>query len=344
MKRILIIEPNWLGDVLFTTPAIRAIKERCKNPYISALVHNRCVSILEDNPNIDKIICLKNARGLKGLFEKLRLIPQLKSKNFDTAILFSRSMSHALICALSGIPERIGYNTLKRFFLLTRRIKSPKPELHRVEYFLYIAREAGISTDNKDYEFFIKNEDEKDAEAILNNNGLYKGEPYFAINPGGNWPPKRWPKENFTRLCDELFRKYKTKVIITGANKDMGLGEDIKNLCANKPIDLCGKTTLKQLGAILKAAKAVISNDSGPMHISISQKTPAVALFGPTDPNITGPYGRSRYIVVKKDIDCPVPCYDETCKNYRCMEAITVADVMEAVKKVLHNDRQAESA
>ncbi len=333
--KVLIIEPNWLGDVLFTTPAIRAIKEKNKDAYISVIAHERCVPILEDNPNINEIISLKTGRGRKGFFEKLKLVSRLKPKNFNTVFLFSRSMSHALICALSGIPERIGYDTLKRHFLLTRRIKPPQAQPHRVEYFLNVIREAGIDTDNKDYEFFIKEEVEEKAKYILADNGVYQGESYFVINPGGNWPPKRWPKEEFAKLTDALFEKYKIKVVITGADKDKRLGEDIKKLCVNKPVNLSGETTLKQLAAILKKAKVVISNDSGPMHISVSQKAPTAALFGPTDPNITGPYGSSRYIVVQREVDCPVPCYSKNCRKHRCMEAITVADALEAVEELL---------
>ncbi len=333
--KVLIIEPNWLGDVLFTTPAIRAVREKYKDVYISVIVHARCLPILEDNPNINEIIVLKNVRGLKGFFAKIRLISRLKSKSFDIAFLFHRSMTHTLMCVLAGIPERVGYHTQKRFFLLTRRIIPQWPEAHRVEYFLDVTRVSGIDTDNKDYEFFIKPENEKQAISILNNNGIRSGEPYFVINPGGNWPPKRWPKENFANLCDEIFNKYDIKVIIAGAEKDAPLGEGIINLCASKPINLCGKTTLKQLAVILKGAKVVISNDTGPMHIAVSQKTPTVALFGPTDPKITGPYGSSRYIVIRKDVGCPVPCYDKTCNDYRCMKAITVTDALEAVAKLL---------
>jgi len=336
--KVLIIEPNWLGDVLFTTPAIRAVREKYKDVYISVIVHARCLPILEDNPNINEIIVLKNVRGLKGFFAKIKLIPRLKSKSFDIAFLFHRSMTRALMCVLAGIPERIGYHTRKRFFLLTRRIIPQWPEAHRVEYFLDVTRAADIDTDNRDYEFFIKSEVEKQIVSILNDSGISEGEPYFSINPGGNWPPKRWPKENFAKLADELADMYNTKVIITGAEKDVALGEDIKNLCNSKPINLCGKTTLKELAAISRRAKAVISNDTGPMHISVSQKTPTVALFGPTHPDITGPYGSSQYVVVKKDIGCPVPCYDKTCNDYRCMKAITVDDVMEAVASVITSE------
>ena len=333
--KVLIIEPNWLGDTLFTTPAIKAIKENNKDSSLSVLVHSRCLSMLKSNPNIDEIITLDKMRGIKGFFKKIGLIPQLKSKKFDAVFLFSRSMSHALICALSGIPQRIGYKTVKRAFLLTKKINPPKKEPHRVEYYMNLVRQSGIDSNNKDYELFLSKQDVQEAEQILKEAGIGEGEPYFVINPGGNWAPKRWSKNEFGKLADELYKKYNTKVVITGAGKDIKLGEDIKKLCNSKPIILCGKTALKELAAVLKGAKAVISNDSGPMHIAVSQKAPTVALFGPTDPAITGPYGSGNYTVVQKEIDCVVPCYVKNCKAYKCMEAITVADAVEAVEKLL---------
>lgn len=324
MKRILIIEPNWLGDVLFTTPAIRAIRQEYKDAYIAVLLHKRCAPVLQDNPNIDEVIPLNKDRGIKGLFYKLSLLPKLKSLNLDTAFLFSGSSSSAFIARRAGAKDIIGTKSDKKDF-----------SQHRVEHFLSVIRRAGIETDNKDYEFFTKEEDEKKAKETLRENGILENEPYFAINPGGNWPPKRWPKAEFAKLADVLYEKYKTKVIITGSEKDIPLGENIKNLCKRKPINLCGKTTLKQLATVLRQAKVVISNDSGPMHIAVSEKTPTIALFGPTHPNITGPYGSGNYSVVQKEVECPVPCFNKNCRKYRCMEAITVADVMEAIEKLL---------
>ncbi|MFH0731367.1 MAG: lipopolysaccharide heptosyltransferase II [Candidatus Omnitrophota bacterium] len=323
MKNILIIEPNWLGDVLFTTPAIRAIKEKYRDSRITAILHKRCIAVLEGNTNLNEIITINNPRGLSGFFEKAGLIFKLKNKKFDLAFLFTRSKSYRWMCAMAGIKQLAGSQTPKN------------AEPHRVEHYLNIVRAAGIDTKNKDYEFFLSNEHKRQALGLLSKNGMPETTPYIVINPGGNWLPKRWPKENFAKLADELFDKYGVRVIIAGAQKDALLGNDISKLCRNKPVNLCGETTLKQLAVILKGARAVIANDTGPMHIAVSQKAPTVAIFGPTNPDITGPYGSGRYVVVRKDIGCVVPCYDKTCSDYECMKAVGVEDVMRAVEKVI---------
>ena len=112
------------------------------------------------------------------------------------------------------------------------------------------------------------------------------------------------------------------------------LAKDISGLMKHKPFILCGKTGLKTLGAIFKKATCVISNDSGPMHIAAAARAGVIAVFGPTSPELTGPYGDGRYIVLHKDIGCKIPCYDTKCEDNRCMKAVTVEDVMEAVMEM----------
>jgi ADP-heptose:LPS heptosyltransferase len=167
----------------------------------------------------------------------------------------------------------------------------------------------------------------------LKDAGISAEEEFFVINPGGNWLPKRWPKQRYAQLCRHLSIIYNKKIVITGAEKDIELAEEIIAQSGNFVISICGKTNLKELGAVMARASVVISNDSGPMHIAVSQRTPTIAIFGPTYPAITGPYGSSDYIVLHKWHDCKIPCY-ATCDNYRCMEAVTVDDVLGAIEQL----------
>lgn len=334
MKRILIIEVNWVGDILFTTPAIRAIRESNPKSFIACLALPRCIEILEGNPGIDEIIVLDEKGSHRGPFSKVSLIFELRKRHFDTVISFHRSMTRMLIAALAGIPRRIGYYTRKRSWLLTDPVAVPEERLHRVEYFLNITRAAGIETTNKNYQFFISEASSIKADQILIENGIDKDEDFFLINPGGNWPPKRWPREKYAQLCRRLKDRYGKKIVITGAEKDISLAGDIMRMSGNCAVSICGKTTLKELAAVMRRASLVVSNDSGPMHIAVSQKVPTIAIFGPTDPAITGPYGDGRYIILHKWKDCEIPCYDLSCRDFRCMEAVSVEDVMDAVERL----------
>ena len=330
IKRILIVEVNWLGDVLFSTPFIKAVRERFKDAYIACMLPPRPREILEYNPRIDEIIIYDEKARHRSILGKLRFILSLRKKRFDFAILLHRSFTRTLLTYLSGIKERAGYTTEKRRALLTHPVEPPEVDLHKVEYFLKIAQSLGCDTSNKDYEFFITDKERKYIEEELSKGGVKKEDLLVVINPGANWLPKRWPEENFARLIDFLITKYGAKVVISGGKLDMEIAGRIKKKMKKIPIVFSGRTNLKELGALMERASLVISGDSGPMHIAVAMGSSVIALFGPTSPHLTGPYGSGNYRVIQKDVGCEVPCYDLTCGNYKCMEAITVDDVARA--------------
>jgi lipopolysaccharide heptosyltransferase II len=335
VKKILIVNVNWIGDVIFSTPFIRAVREAHPDGFIACLVHPRCVEILKDNPRIDEVIVYDEEGIHKNLFGKLKLIAYLRKKKFDTAFILHRSFTKALITFLAGARERIGYPTKHRGSLLTRPVEIPDEEIHKVEYFLGLARAAGITVHNAVYEFFIKDTDRKDAGRFLEENGVLDKDTLIILCPGGNWDPKRWPKENFAKLGDMLIEKLGARVVISGAKKDIPLVEEIKEMMKLIPVVSCGKTTLRGVAALFEKADLVVANDTGPMHLAVAMKTNVLALFGPTSPRLTGPYGPGSYRVIWKNEECETPCYDLTCKENRCMAAITVEDVFKEAEEML---------
>ncbi len=333
-KRILIIEVNWIGDVLFSTPFIKAIRKKFKNAHIACMTVPRCREILENNPNINEIIIYDEKGKHVSLLGKWRLIRKLRRKHFDLALILHRSFTRALIAFLSGIKERVGYDTKKRGFLLTKRVGFPDRELHKTEHFLKIAESLGCNIEDKSYEFFVTDKDRQYNKKELLKSGISENDLLVVINPGGNWGPKRWDPLKFAKLADRLIDKYRAKIILSGAKKDIALAEKVKSNMKNRPIIFAGKTNIKKLGALLERANFVISGDSGPMHMAVALKTNVVALFGPTSHHLTGPYGGGNYEIIKKEIECDVPCYDVTCSDYKCMDAITVDDVMHTFEEM----------
>ena len=334
-KRILIVNVNWLGDVIFSTPFIKAVRDAYPDSYISSLVHPRCIEILKDNPRIDEIIIYDEEGTHRSLLGKLKLIAYLRNKKFDTAFILHRSFTKALITSLAGVKERIGYPTKHRGAFLTKQVEIPEDETHKVEYFLNLARSAGINVRNIAYEFFIKDSDRRKIALFLKESNISDKDLLVVLCPGGNWDPKRWKKENFAALADLLIEKLNAKIVISGAKKDMRLSEEIKKLMKDKPIISCGNTTLKELGALLERANLVVANDTGPMHIAVAMKTNVIALFGPTSPGLTGPYGKGNYRVIWKNKECEVPCYDMSCTDNRCMALITAEEVFKEAKDML---------
>jgi lipopolysaccharide heptosyltransferase II len=311
------------------------VREAYPDSYIACLLHPRCKEMLELNPRLDEVIIYDEGGEHKGLLGKLKLIAYLRRQKFDSAFLLHRSFTKALITSLAGIKYRIGYPSKRRAVLLTKVIEEPIEELHKVEYFLNIARESGLAARSRSYEFFISDSHKTFITLLLDEAGVSNNDKLVVLCPGGNWDPKRWPKENFAKLADALSERPGVKIIISGAKKDLKLAEEIKGMMRAKPVITAGKTTLKQLGALFARSELVVANDSGPMHLAVAMKAKTIALFGPPSPAITGPYGEGRYKVISKNDICDIPCYDFKCADNRCMAAIKVEDVLKEAAVML---------
>ena len=234
---------------------------------------------------------------------------------------------------MCGIFTYVLKNTNPDIELITKNINHPQGEVHRAEYFLRLARGYGLRTDSEGCDFFVSDNEKIWADGFLKGAGIILQDPVVILHPAGNWMPKRWPKENFARLADRLIDEFGVKILITGSAKDEELAGQIANLMLHKPIICCGKTSLGQFGALAEKSNLVISNDSGPLHIAVAvKKSGIIGLYGPTSPKITGPYPLSMrgkdIVVVERHLNCKIPCYDMTCNKYKCMEAISVEEVL----------------
>lgn len=334
-KRILVFNVNWLGDVLFSTPLIRNIRYNFPKSYIACAIPPRVYEVLKGNPHIDELILFDERERQSSFGEKLNFVRLLKFKRFEVVFLLHRSFTRAFLCWLAGIPNRIGYSTFKRKFLLTQKI-SPvdRDSLHRIDYYLNIIEKAGLKVYDRYLEFFVEEKDIIFVEELLKKHNIVSSDFLVGINPGGNWLPKRWPKEYWAELIDKLIREFSYKVIITGGAKDLSLAEEIKSLTLEKPFVFAGKLTLKQFASLCKRLDLFISADSGPLHIANTMKTKRIiALFGPTSLVSTAPYPLERVKILKKQIPCKIPCYNVNCKDNQCMKLITPHDVIEKIKE-----------
>ncbi len=333
-ERILVVEVNWLGDVLFSTPAIRAIRLKFPGAYIAALVVPRCRALLQGNNYLDEVMVLDEEGRHKGFFGKLRLIAELRNRRFDTAYILRASLTRTLCIFLAGIRKRIGYANKKSNFLLTQKVALPKGDLHRADNYYYLVAKTKIPDGERHYDFFVSSEDRKFIDDFLQKHDLGIGKKIAVLHVGGNWDLKRWPKEYFASIIDELISHYGADVVISGSFMDHPLAKEISGLAKHKPFNACGLTTLKQLGCLFAKSDVVISADSGPLHIAMAMQARSVSLFGPTSPDITGPFGRGDFSILRnKDIPCVIPCYNLECKDNICMRSISVKQVLEEVEK-----------
>ena len=335
-KRILIFNVNWLGDVLFSTATIRNIRFNYPESYIACIIPGRCYSVLKGNPYIDEVIIFDEKDRHRSIFSKINFIRQLRYKKFDMAVLLHGSLTRALICKLSNIPEIIGYDTKNRGIFLTKRIPPPlRDSMHRIDYYLNIAEKGGFRLEDRFLDFFTKEEDDDFARDFLKKNNCSESDFVVGINPGGNWLPKRWPKQYWALLADKMIRNLDAKVIITGSQSDLPLIKEITGWMKEKPIIAAGAMNIKQFAALCKCLGLFISADTGPLHIANSVGTKKIiALFGPTHVAITGPYPLKHAVILQKKVGCRLPCYIVDCKDNRCMKGITPEEVFDQVKTI----------
>ncbi|MCM8820167.1 MAG: lipopolysaccharide heptosyltransferase II [Candidatus Omnitrophica bacterium] len=335
MKRILIVNVNWLGDAVMTTPLFKAIKEALPSCYLAVMVVPRLVDVFSQNPYIDEIIIFDAKTLHRSFKEKLKFAKFLKEKNFDTAFLIHRSFTRAFILWLAGIKSRIGYRRLKNFFVLTKKIEPPPKNLHRQDYYLYLFENCGFIIKDRFPKIFFDDSDRLEARDFVFD--LKRKHKFVVgINPAGNWKPKRWPASYFARLADELIDQLNASILFVGSAKDIDVVNEVINNMKNTAINLAGKTTIKKLAALMEYLDLFISNDSGPAHIAASQGTNTIVIFGPTSDKITSPIGRAVKII-KKPINCIIPCYKKNCLDNICMKNILPSQVFLEAKTILLN-------
>jgi len=206
---------------------------------------------------------------------------------------------------------------------------------HEAQTKLALIRILGCDIKDEKLEVWFDESDTRKVNEFLKDNGVLDSDLLIGINPGGYRPSRRWDWEKFAQACEILVKKYKAKIIITGSKLEINLAKRIENKMAAKPIDSTGELSLTQLSALISRCNLYISNDSGPMHIANALKTPLVAIIGAGMRKIY-PYQKDNCVIVKKEVECS-PCYKFRCKDMRCLNIITVDEVIRAGEFLLEN-------
>lgn len=338
-RRILIIRTDRIGDVLLSTPVIKAMRDAFPNSHIAMMVRPYAEEIVDGNPYLDEVILFDKDRKHKGWFAMLKFANEVRRKRFDLALILHPTNRSNLIPFLAGIPERVGYNK-KLGILLTKKIKDLKHigEKHEIDYNLDVLRAVGIEAKDRMLYMPVKEEHEKVIDRFFVLNDLNENEGVVAFHPGASCPSKRWSAFRFGRVADELVERYKFRVVIIGGPSDVETVKQMHMAMLHAPIILSEKHSLGEVAALLKRCKIFISNDSGPVHIAVAVGTPVIAIFGRADPGLLpkrwAPTG-SNDIVIHKDVGCR-ECLAHNCEiNFKCLEAITVDDVLNAAETLL---------
>jgi heptosyltransferase-1 len=339
-KNILIVKLSAIGDVIHALPVANALKKCYPEARITWVVEKAAYDLLTNNPDIDEIIVFDKPKfkSFSGFISHApSFISRLREAKFDLALDLQGLFKSGMINFLSGAETRLVYeNTREGSHLLSKRIVGDNSKGHVVERCLDVARFLGCKVDTPVFTIVVPPEQQILTKRIAAQAGLDIEMPYVVLALGANWSNKIWPFEHFATLSDQLYSDNIIPVMIGGPGEQI-VAEQILARTRIPPIDLTGKTTLKQLAFVVQQASAFVGGDTGPMHLSAALGTPTVALMGPTDIIRNGPYGQGHIPVVVPH-DC-AGCWQRTCpKKWDCLKAIAVEQIYEAVQTLLKNN------
>lgn len=322
---------NWIGDAVMTTPALGAVRKFFPTSKITVVANPIVAELFLDHPDCDHVLIFDKNGEHKGKFGFLRFCSLVRKNKFDLAILFQNAIEAAIMTFLAGIPRRAGYCSDGRGFLLTHSVPLGREDklLHHTDYYLNMVRKVGVPAENTPLKLSCSDSEYQWTEDVMGQGA------WVAVNPGAAYgEAKRWFPDRFARVADQLQTEFNVRVLLTGGNNEIHVGSDIENVMVKKPLNMIGKTTVRQLMALLSRCSLVVTNDSGPMHIAAAFGVPIVAVFGPTDHTTTSPLADNARIV-RKEFSCS-PCLLRECPtDHGCMEANTAEDVLAAARLLL---------
>lgn len=346
-QRILILKPSSLGDIVHALPVLAAIRRQWPDSHVSWLVANAFAPLLENHPLIDEVIRFDRARygrmltSPSALLEFLRFVRELRGRRFDLVIDLQGLIRSGFLSLATGARRRVGFRHAREFawLMYSQRVRVGAATAHAVEQNLALAAALGLADSKAEFPLALREEEIERAKALLHglqpefaSSAANDPPPFIAVLPGARWVTKQWRPERIAELLDRLHAAGAHRCVLLGAPADLSFTSRIVAAAKSPVLDLVGRTTLRELTAVLSLASLVITHDSGPMHIAAALRRPVVALFGPTDPRRCGPY-ETDHRIVTTPIECS-PCYRRTCSHHSCMERLGVDTVEAAVREI----------
>lgn len=354
---ILIVKLSAIGDVVHTLPALNALRRYYPSAHISWLVEEAAANLLSGHPALDRVLVSRRKTWLKGLasahwrqhaHEIRAFVHSLRDRHYDMVFDFQAALKGAALIALVRGRRKIGFGhglEHQEFshVVLNERIPAVSMDIHALNRGLILLKAAGISCPNVEYRLPITANHRLRADQILSEKGIGPDQAFVAINPMAKWETKLWQKDKFARVADWVRTEFDLPVVFTGGPEDQSYINAISERMKTESANLSGRTDLMTLAALLQRAAIMITTDTGPMHISAAVETPTVALFGPTAPWRTGPYGEG-HRVLRAPMACS-PCFKRKCPcAAACMASIDVKQVMAAAADLLRNHREPNKA
>ena len=345
--KILIVKLSAIGDVIHTLPSLNAIRKHYPDAHITWLIEEAASSLVIGHEALDRVIISKRKQWIKKIFgqsclknikEAYQFIKELRDTEYDLIIDFQGLLKSAVLIALARGKRKIGFDKGMEhmehsYIFLNERIPPVNMDNHALLRSLMLINALGIKSKEIEYKIPVSDYTRNITNELLERHGIKGAGLFVAINPVAKWETKLWDNRKFALLADRLIEKYNASVIFTGSQSDKSTIKNIMSFMSKKAVNLAGKTTLKKLAALYEKTRFVISTDTGPMHMAAAVGTPVIALFGPTAPWRTGPFG-SEHKILRSGPDCS-PCFKRQCNTIDCMKQISVEQVLDAANSIL---------
>lgn len=369
-RRILLIKPSAVGDVIHTVPVVVKLRARYPAAQIDWLLTPPIAELIRHHPAVSQVLLFSRrdynrfGRSWSAAGRFLGLLSRIWRNRYDLVIDLHGQLRSALFTLVSGAPTRIGFDrpqpaisrtTPRRlpkeaylhgwtgaregaWVAYSHRIPIPTLDVHAVDRYLWLGPMLGLDTTPPDFRLPIPPEARSHVDGLLKHHGLL-GKEFALLVPGTTWETKCWTTESFAQVAHYLARSNRA-VVLAGSVKEQPRCREVTMMCP-QVCDLCGQTTLSQLAALIQRSALCVTNDSGSMHLTVALGKPVVSIFGPTDPVWIGPYGRP-HAVVRADLPCS-PCYLRKLRacphHHACMEEVTPEMVIERVEKLFGGAR-----
>jgi heptosyltransferase-1 len=332
--RILLIKPSSLGDIVHALPVVSAIKQRWPTAHLTWLVKREWAELVERSEGVDRVWPV-DATVMSWIGQARAL----RRERFDLAVDLQGLFRSGALAALCGAPQRIGFANGREGspWFYTQVVPVPDREMHAVDRYLLVAEALGACPDGPpQFRFTITDQDMAVVHQVLRRHGLSTDRPWVAMQVSARWPTKRWPLASFGAVLEQLDQAGLGPVVLIGGSDGRQDVDRLRTFTNSSFIDLTGAVPLGCLPALLSKAGVLITNDSGPMHIAAALGIPVVAMFGPTSPVRTGPYGAG-HRVLTGPVSCS-PCFSRVCRHspkMECLHLIKPNDVVEEAHRLL---------
>ncbi len=331
MDKILVIRLSSLGDILLATPVLRGLSKRFPFAKIDFLTKTQYAPLIDQNPYISRIIKLE-----KGDLSELLSLRKMIRSEYDLVVDLHRNLRTLILVPFLFGPSvtRFPKHSIRRILLTRFKINLLKKTLSVPERYLKSLEKYGVPDDGMGLDFFASPRSVIQAKDILLKHHLVEKEP-VALAPGARWYTKRWPAKRFIELIELLPNN---RFVVMGEESEKELGEELVKAFPNRVINFMGKTGLPTSGEVLRRCRAIVTNDTGLMHLGTAVKIPVVAIFGSTKREFGFFPFRAKNIVLEKPLSCR-PCTAiglDKCKNntLECLEGISASEVADALKQI----------